>query len=227
MGIATLDSYCGAQVFDAVGISDELIQAAFAGTENFKLGGITYENLARDVLAWHRNGYPRAIDHEPEPKLESYGFFKARRGGEQHAFSPEVVRALHEVVGLGKHGAESGERQAKETVAAPSTLHAPLSAAYRAYAGLVEKRPPVELRDLLAFAQHGRQPVPLNEVEPAEAILRRFSSAAMSHGALSAEAHEALTVAMNRLGGASNSGEAPDQDGAGIEAGRGRPTSGP
>ena len=60
MGIATLDSYCGAQVFDAVGISDELIQAAFAGTENFKLGGITYENLARDVLAWHRNGYPKA-----------------------------------------------------------------------------------------------------------------------------------------------------------------------
>ena len=102
MGIATLDSYCGAQVFDAVGISDELIQAAFAGTENFKLGGITYENLARDVLAWHRNGYPKASEPEAEPKLDSYGFYKARRGGEQHAFSPEVVRALHEVVGLGK-----------------------------------------------------------------------------------------------------------------------------
>ena len=102
MGIATLDSYCGAQVFDAVGISDELIQAAFAGTENFKLGGITYENLARDVLAWHRNGYPKASQPEAEPKLDSYGFYKARRGGEQHAFSPEVVRALHEVVGLAK-----------------------------------------------------------------------------------------------------------------------------
>ena len=114
MGIATLDSYCGAQVFDAVGISDELIQAAFAGTENFKLGGITYENLARDVLAWHRNGYPKASEPEAEPKLDSYGFYKARRGGEQHAFSPEVVRALHEVVGLGKgsgnQGQESGVR---------------------------------------------------------------------------------------------------------------------
>ena len=207
MGIATLDSYCGAQVFDAVGISDELIQAAFAGTENFKLGGITYENLARDVLAWHRNGYSKASKPEAEPKLDSYGFYKARRGGEQHAYSPEVVHALHEVVGLGKRGAESEERGAKGTVAAPSTLHAPLSAAYRAYADLVEKRPPVELRDLLDFAQHDRQPVSLDEVEPVDAILRRFSSAAMSHGALSAEAHEALTIAMNRLGGASNSGE--------------------
>ena len=207
MGIATLDSYCGAQVFDAVGISDELIQAAFAGTENFKLGGITYENLARDVLAWHRNGYPKASEPEAEPKLDSYGFYKARRGGEQHAFSPEVVRALHEVVGLAKRGAESGERGAIRPSAPLSTLHAPLSNAYRAYADLVEKRPPVELRDLLGFAQHGRQPVPLAEVEPVEAILRRFSSAAMSHGALSAEAHEALTIAMNRLGGASNSGE--------------------
>ena len=110
MGIATLDSYCGAQVFDAVGISDELIQAAFAGTENFKLGGITYENLARDVLAWHRNGYPKAADPEAEPKLDSYGFYKARRGGEQHAFSPEVVRALHEVVGLGKSADQERER---------------------------------------------------------------------------------------------------------------------
>ena len=72
---------------------------------------------------------------------------------------------------------------------------------------MVEKRPPVELRDLLDFAPRDRQPVPLAEVEPVEAILRRFSSAAMSHGALSAEAHEALTIAMNRLGGASNSGE--------------------
>ena len=108
MGIATLDSYCGAQVFDAVGISDELIQAAFAGTENFKLGGITYENLARDVLAWHRNGYPKASDPEAEPKLDSYGFYKARRGGEQHAYSPEVVRALHEVVGLAKGSEDQG-----------------------------------------------------------------------------------------------------------------------
>ena len=211
MGIATLDSYCGAQVFDAVGISDELIQAAFAGTENFKLGGITYENLARDVLAWHRNGYPKASDPEAEPKLDSYGFYKARRGGEQHAFSPEVVRALHEVVGLAKgSGAgirdqESGVREDRDrsrVYASRTTIHR-----LSGYADLVEKRPPVELRDLLDFAQHGRQPVPLAEVEPVEAILRRFSSAAMSHGALSAEAHEALTIAMNRLGGASNSGE--------------------
>ena len=222
MGIATLDSYCGAQVFDAVGISDELIQAAFAGTENFKLGGITYENLARDVLAWHRNGYPKAAGPErgaearqlrllqgaPRRRaarlLPGSGARAARGGG-----AGEGVRGQ----GSGIRGQESGvgERTRSADGESRSTDHAPrshLSAnAYRAYADLVEKRPPVELRDLLDFAPHGRQPVPVDEVEPVEAILRRFSSAAMSHGALSAEAHEALTIAMNRLGGASNSGE--------------------
>ena len=107
MGIATVDAYCGAQIFEALGIGDELIRGAFAGTENFKLGGITYEDLARDVLAWHRNGYPKS--HAAEPKLDSYGFYKSRRGGEQHAYSPEVVRAIHEVVGLAK-GQGSGIR---------------------------------------------------------------------------------------------------------------------
>ena len=130
MGIATLDSYCGAQVFDAVGISDELIQGAFAGTENFKLGGITYENLARDVLAWHRNGYPKASDPEAEPKLDSYGFYKARRGGEQHAFYPGSGARAARGGGAGEsveqEGAEqrrSGERRITDR----STLHAPRS----------------------------------------------------------------------------------------------------
>jgi glutamate synthase (ferredoxin) len=210
MGIATLDSYCGAQIFEAVGLSEELVQAAFAGTENYGLGGITEDDLARDVLTWHRNAFPKPNVIEPlhdatagpsngatpEPKLDSYGFYKSRRGGEQHAFSPEVVRSLHEVVGLG--------RKAKDE--SPVTNGA-LSPAYLDYARLVQGRAPLEIRDLLAFNTEGRTPIPLAEVEPVEAIVRRFSTAAMSHGALSAEAHEALTIAMNRLGGASNSGE--------------------
>jgi glutamate synthase (ferredoxin) len=188
MGIATLDAYCGAQVFEALGISEELLNAAFAGTDHYRVGGITYEDLARDVLQWHRNAFPRS--HGAEPRLDSYGFYKSRRGGEQHAFSPEVVSALHAVVGLGKRPAGAND-----------------AGVWEKYRGLVEERAPVELRDLLDFSPNGRAPVPLDEVEPAETILRRFSSAAMSHGALSAEAHEVLTIAMNRLGGKANSGE--------------------
>ncbi len=235
MGIATLDSYVGAQVFEAIGVSDELIRSAFVGTENFKLGGITYEHLARDVLAWHRNGYPRppagdnGNGHLLEPRLDSYGFYKARRGGERHAFSPEVVRALHEVVGLTNQRISESHREAarsanqrisestnSEYQPPTSNLQPPIpnpqSASYRRYADLVEKRPPIELRDLLEIVPGDRQPIPLEEVEPVEAILRRFSTAAMSHGALSAEAHEVLTIAMNRLGGASNSGEGGEDE---------------
>ncbi len=219
IGIATVDAYCGAQVFEALGVSAELIADAFDGTPNFQLGGIGYAELAEIVLTWHRNAYPAT--QVTEPKLDSYGFYKSRRGGEYHAFNPEVIRALHETVGLVERGAESGERgaesvergaesgerQTKPLHFSRSTLHAPLSAAYRRYADLVENRPATEPRDLLRITPRGRGPIPLAQVESAAAILRRFSTAAMSHGALSAEAHEALTIAMNRLGGASNSGE--------------------
>ncbi len=190
MGIATLDAYCGAQVFEALGVGEELLASAFAGTDHYGVGGITVEDLARDVLQWHKNAFPKAAGAggTGEPKLDSYGFYKSRRGGEQHAFSPEVVSALHAVVGLGKGPAGA-------------------AGAWERYRGLVEGRAPVELRDLLDFNAGGRPAIPLDEVEPVESILTRFSSAAMSHGALSAEAHEALTVALNRLGGKANSGE--------------------
>ncbi|MCX7671258.1 MAG: glutamate synthase-related protein, partial [Anaerolineae bacterium] len=225
MGIATLDSYVGAQVFEAIGVGDELIRSAFVGTENFKLGGITYEHLARAVLAWHRNGYPRppaagdnGNGHVPEPRLDSYGFYKARRGGERHAFSPEGVRALHEVGGLtNQRIGEStnqriGESANHESRSTQHGIRSTQSEPYRRFADLVEKRLPIELRDLLEIVPGDRQPIPLDEVEPVEAILRRFSTAAMSHGALSAEAHEVLTIAMNRLGGASNSGEGGEDE---------------
>ena len=231
MGISTLDSYCGAQIFEAIGLSDDLIASAFEGTPNFRIGGIGYADLAEDVLSWRRSAFPRSSAHtvgteraprtghrgngnghgdlatkaaEAEVKLDSYGFYKARRGGEYHAFNPEVVRALHEVVGLAK---------GREPKIGPQGGRGS-SPIYRRFADLVERRPPTEPRDLLritgaasASATRRRQPIALDEVESVEDIVRRFSTAAMSYGALSAEAHETLTIAMNRLGGASNSGE--------------------
>lgn len=195
MGIATLDAYCGAQIFEAFGLSSELVQAAFAGTPNFRIGGATFTDLAAIVLAWHANAFPESSAANGV-QLDSYGFYKSRRGGEYHAFNPEVIRALQEAVGLAparKRPADHGED------AAPT--------AYQRYAALVEQRPVTELRDLLQIGRHDRTPVAIADVEPVDAILRRFSTAAMSHGSLSAEAHETLAVAMNRLGGASNSGE--------------------
>ena len=91
MGIATLDAYCGAQIFEALGVSEELLHECFAGTDNFRLGGVSYDDLARDVLQWHRNGFPKSNGTIHQPVMDSYGFYKGRRGGEQHAFSPEVV----------------------------------------------------------------------------------------------------------------------------------------
>ena len=213
MGISTLDSYCGAQIFEAIGLSDDLINSAFVGTPNFRISGIGYTDLAEDVLTWHRSAFPQShaleqpspaghnghgngrLTTEAEVKLDSYGFYKSRRGGEYHAFNPEVVRALHELVGLLK---------SKDQKAGAAEGTTPI---YRRFADLVERRPVTEPRDLLRIVSRGRAAIPLDEVEPATAIVRRFSTAAMSYGALSVEAHETLTVAMNRLGGASNSGE--------------------
>jgi glutamate synthase (ferredoxin) len=203
MGIATLDAYCGAQVFEAVGLSAALIQAAFPGTPDFRIGGAGFTDLAADVLTWHRNAFPPA-DEPAKPDPNAYGFYKFRRAGDYHTYNPDVVRALHEVVGLAKGSKVEGSRL---DVLQPVTFNLQLSNAYRRYADLVQSRPPAELRDLLRIAPRGRQPIPLAQVEPASAILRRFSTAAMSHGALSAEAHEVLTVAMNAIGGMSNSGE--------------------
>ena len=216
MGIATLDSYCGAQVFEALGLSERLIHKAFPGTPDFRIGGIGFTDLAEDVLAWHRNAFPGASGDASgasgEPKLDGYGFYKVRRGGEYHAYNPEVVRALHEVVGLAKPANRQVSKSANEQIGKSanlqgSDLQSAISPAYRAYADLVQSRPPTELRDLLRIVTGRRQPIPLDQVEPTAAILRRFSSAAMSHGALGAEAHEMLTIAMNALGGLSNSGE--------------------
>jgi len=142
-----------------------------------RIGGVSYEGVAQDVLRLHEAAFRATV-----LRLEDHGFYRFRRQGEYHAFHPEVIRALQRAV-------RTGDREA-----------------FRAYVRAVEERPPVALRDLLDF-RRAAIPLPLGEVEPVEAIIRRFSTSAMSHGALSREAHEAIAIAMNRLGARSNSGE--------------------
>ncbi len=183
MGISTIDSYCGAQIFEALGIGQELLDVAFVDTPSV-LGGVGFASVAEDVLAWHQYGYPNSETSEAV-KLVTWGIYKSRRGGELHEWSPQVVHALTAV------------SRPKKIEDAPAN--------YRKYAELVNNMR-LAPRHLLDF-RRTRPAIPVTQVEPAERILRRFSTAAMSHGALSVEAHETLAIAMNRLGGMSNSGE--------------------
>jgi glutamate synthase (ferredoxin) len=184
MGISTLDAYTGAQIFEIIGLQRELVEWAFAGTPAV-FGPVGLEEIARRVEIWHRAAFA-----SERPELPSPGFYKHRTRGEFHALNPEAIRALQEAVrtpeALGEGFPEAYRR-------------------YRAFAAHVH-RESVDLRDRLRW-ESDRPPIPLDRVEPEEAILRRFSTAAMSHGALSPEAHEALAIAMNRLGLRSNSGE--------------------
>ncbi len=184
MGIAPLQAYCGAQIFETIGLDRAVVDRYFPGTPNHT-PGVDLAALARDVLERHAV-YRRALEGEPVG-VPDIGFYRYRHGGEQHGFEPDVVKAIHRV---SLHGAQE----------------------YPKLAELVASRPPQALRDLLEIQPAG-PPVPLEEVEPAENILRRFVISAMSHGALSREAHETLAVAANRLGMRSNSGEGGEDPG--------------
>ena len=177
MGIATLSSYAGAQIFEALGVGREVIDRCFTGTASV-IGGIGFTEIAEDVLARHRAAYP---DGAPPTGLPDQGRIRYRKDGEDHGWSPPLVRALQAAV-----DAESAQ-------------------GYGEFAGAVRARPPAGPRDLLGFKR--KKPIPLHRVEPVESIRRRFISSAMSLGALSPEAHETLALGMNRMGARSNSGE--------------------
>jgi glutamate synthase (ferredoxin) len=184
MGISDVASYRGARLFEAVGLDRRLCRRFFGGTPS-AIGGIGLDRLEREAL-----GRLAAAEAE-KPALENPGFYKFRKGAEPHATNPDVVDALQQSV-TAAHAlvkAVKGERLDL----------------YERFAELVNGRAPLEPRDLLEPVE--AEPVPLDEVEPVESIVRRFSSGAMSHGALSAEAHETIAIALNRLGGRSNSGE--------------------
>ncbi len=175
MGISTIASYRGAQLFETVGLADEVVDLCFTGTTN-RIQGMAFEDLEADARDLARRA------HRPTELLDQGGLFKYVHGGEYHAYNPSVVANLQQAV-------ENGDYDA-----------------YRSFADTVNERPPTVLRDLLGLRTQ-EKPLALDEVESIDRILPRFDSAGMSLGALSPEAHEALAMAMNRLGGRSNSGE--------------------
>jgi glutamate synthase (ferredoxin) len=177
MGISLLSSYHGAQIFEALGLGVDLVNLAFTGTTS-RLGGLTVAELAQEVIAFHHKAFPELLDK----KLENYGFVKYKKGGEYHMNSPEMSKALHKAV-------ESKDYD-----------H------YELYKQQLHGRPATALRDLLDF-KSDRPSISLDEVESVESIFKRFCTGGMSLGSLSREAHETLAVAMNRIGGKSNSGE--------------------
>ncbi|MBV8306334.1 MAG: glutamate synthase large subunit, partial [Gammaproteobacteria bacterium] len=175
MGISTISSYRSSQLFEIVGLAEEVVELCFTGTES-RVQGADFADLEADALALAAEAW------NPRAALAQGGLLKYVHGGEYHMYNPDVIAALQAAV-----------------ISADS-------ARYREFAQLVNDRTPSTFRDLLGLRPLG-PPVPLAEVEPAEAVLARFDSAGMSLGALSPEAHEALAIAMNRLGARSNSGE--------------------
>jgi glutamate synthase (NADPH/NADH) large chain len=183
MGISTISSYRGAQVFEALGLSHELVDDYFTGTTT-RLGGVGLDVLAAEVAARHAEAYPASGNHQPHQSLVSGGEYQWRRDGEEHLFDPETVFRL-----------QHATRARRFDI-------------FRQYTGRVNEQSQrlMTLRGLLEFAPT-RPAVPLDEVEPVSEIVKRFNTGAMSYGSISAEAHETLAIAMNRLGGRSNTGE--------------------
>jgi glutamate synthase (NADPH/NADH) large chain len=191
MGVSTVASYTGAQIFEAIGLGEEVIDACFAGTSS-PLGGVSFDELAAEIALRHGRAFPARGSGPAHRRLETGGEYQWRREGEPHLFSPEAVFRL-------QHATRSG----REDV-------------FRQYTSLVDDQSArlLTLRGLLRIrgidagsAGPARPPVDIDEVEPVASIVTRFATGAMSYGSISAEAHETLAIAMNRLGGRSNTGE--------------------
>lgn len=182
MGISTAQSYCGAQIFEAVGLGDDVIKEYFTGTSS-RVGGIGLDVIASEVRARHDK--PFAERPTNGHTLNVGGHYQYRREGEYHLFNPETVHKL-------QYACRTGNFKI-----------------FSEYSDLVnnQSRRLCTLRGLMEFNTEGRQPVPIDEVESVEAIMKRFKTGAMSYGSISKEAHETLAVAMNRIGGKSNTGE--------------------
>ncbi len=192
MGVSTVASYTGAQIFEAIGIGDEVVAECFAGTSS-RLGGVGFEQLATETAARHTRAFPPRDARPAHRRLEVGGEYQWRREGEPHLFSPETVFKL-------QHATRSRRR---EIFADYSQLVDDQSARLMTLRGLLRIRGV----DEPANGASPRAPVPIDEVEPVSSIVRRFSTGAMSYGSISAEAHQTLAIAMNRLGGRSNTGE--------------------
>ena len=180
MGISTIQSYWGAQIFEAVGLKKEVVDKYFTWTAS-RIEGVGLEVIAREVLDRHQRAFPERQTNGHA--LEAGGQYQWRDDGEFHLFNPQTIHKLQKAVRTGSYGT------------------------FKEYSKLVDEqtRSIATLRGLLEFKPG--KPIPLDEVEPVESILRRFKSGAMSYGSISKEAHETLAIAMNRIGGKSNTGE--------------------
>jgi glutamate synthase (NADPH/NADH) large chain len=180
MGISTLRSYHGAQIFEAIGVSEKVIEKYFTGTTT-KIGGVGTEEICKEACLFHEDAYK--IDTTPEPfRFESGGVYSWRKYGEHHAWNPETI-------GLLQWATRTNDYRK-----------------YKEYSSLVDKenRKPAFIRSCFKWK---RNPIPVEQVEPIEEIMKRFVTGAMSYGSISREAHEALAVTMNTIGGRSNTGE--------------------
>jgi glutamate synthase domain-containing protein 2/glutamate synthase domain-containing protein 1/glutamate synthase domain-containing protein 3 len=202
MGISTIQSYCGAQIFEAVGLAPDLIQKHFTGTAS-RIGGVDVEVLAEEALERHARAYP--VPHDQ--LLPVGGVYAWRRDGEHHQWNPETIALVQHAVRSANgdvKAALGGDSDALETVRSSAAQEK-----YREYAQKINEDAArkATLRGLLKIDTAGREPVPLEQVESAAQIVKRFCTGAMSLGSISREAHETLAIAMNRLGGRSNTGE--------------------
>ena len=183
MGVSTVASYTGAQIFEAIGLGREIVDEFFTGTVS-RLGGIGLAEIAAEVASRHAVAHPPRPDQRLHRKLELGGEYQWRREGEHHLFNPDTVYRLQHATRAGRYDV------------------------FKQYTASVDDQSRVlaTLRGLFALAPQ-RPPVPIDQVEPVSSIVKRFSTGAMSYGSISAEAHETLAIAMNRLGAKSNTGE--------------------
>ena len=181
MGISTLQSYRGAQIFEAIGLEKDFVERYFTHTAS-RIGGVGIDAIAEEVRARHTLAFPERPVADRD--LDEGGEYQWRRDGEFHLFNPDTVYKL-------QHATRSGQYKV-----------------YKEYTQAVNEqtRKRATLRGLFEL-KLAATPIPLEEVEPAESILKRFATGAMSYGSISKEAHETLAIAMNRLGGKSNTGE--------------------
>jgi len=184
MGVSTIASYTGAQIFEAIGLSKEIVDEYFVGVTS-RLGGVGIESVAQETIQRHHIAYPPGGEIPGSKRLQIGGEYQWRREGEPHLFDPETVFTL-----------QHATRAKRFDV-------------FKRYTARVDDQSKrlMTLRGLFTFKEGLRKPIPIEEVEPVSEILKRFATGAMSYGSISQEAHETLAIAMNRIGGKSNTGE--------------------
>ncbi|PNH05786.1 Ferredoxin-dependent glutamate synthase 1, chloroplastic [Tetrabaena socialis] len=182
MGISLLSCYHGAQIFEAYGLGKDVVDLCFRGTVS-RIGGMSLADLQRESESLWAKGFPE----KAMSKLEDYGFIQSKPKGEYHSNNQNMAKLLHKAIGLGAGSAADPK-------------------AYKAYQQHFVEAPVAVLRDCLEF-KSDRPAIPIDQVEPVAAIMQRFCTGGMSLGAISRETHETIAIAMNRIGGKSNSGE--------------------